>query len=252
MVDLSEAIEALAGKQNILVFTGAGISTESGIPDFRGPKGLWKQFDPDDFSYDRYVSDASWRIETWGRRFDSPFLDAQPNPAHEAVAELYRLDLSVGCVTQNVDGLHGRAGLPNGVLVELHGNAAKLHCIGCGDEPDRNAVEARWRTGEVDPACDKCGGILKSKIVFFGEEMPQREMVRAWAMVEHADAVLVIGSTLSVYPATFVPLEVAARGHPMVIINQGATDHDAVAAAKVDGSAGAAIPQLVSALAAAR
>lgn len=248
MGSIEEAASVLSDRTRILVFTGAGISTESGIPDFRGPDGLWKRIDPDDYTYDRYVSDREWRIETWGKRFESPFLDAAPNPAHHAVTRLYDMDRSVGCVTQNVDGLHRRAGLPDGVLVELHGNAASLHCIGCRDEPDFAAVEQRWRAGDPDPACTSCGGILKTKVVFFGEEMPRREMVRCWAMVEEADSVLVVGSSLSVYPAAFVPLDVVERGHPMVIVNNGPTDHDRIAAARLDGKAGELLPALVAAL----
>ena len=248
MTDLERAAEALEGRGRILSFTGAGISTESGIPDFRGPNGLWTRLDPNDFTYDRYVSDREWRIETWHRRFDSPFRDAEPNQAHMAITELYRAGLSVGCVTQNVDGLHAAAGLPAGALVELHGNASRVQCIGCGHEPGFAETEARWRSGDVDPACPRCGGILKSMVVFFGEDMPQREMTRAWAMVEEADAVLVVGSTLSVYPAAFVPIEVVERGHPMVIVNQGDTDHDRLAAVRLDGPAGEMLPSLVSAL----
>lgn len=252
VTDVATAAEALAGRRRILVFTGAGISTESGIPDFRGPNGLWTKLDPNDFTYERYVRDPQWRIETWARRFDSPFRGALPNPAHGAVTGLFRSGLSVGCVTQNVDGLHAAAGLPEAVLVELHGNASKLHCISCGAEPGLEATEARWRSGEPDPGCPDCGGILKTKVVFFGEDMPQREMVRAMAMIDEADAVLVIGSTLSVYPAAFVPLEVVDRGHPMVIVNQGPTDHDRLAAVRIDGLAGEIVPSLVSALAAPR
>jgi len=248
VTDVASAAEVLAGRSRILVFTGAGISTESGIPDFRGPNGLWTKLDPDDFTYQRYVSDRQWRMETWERRFASPFRGALPNAAHVAVSDLYRSGLSVGCVTQNIDGLHAAAGFPRGALVELHGNASKVHCISCGDEADIDETEARWRSGEADPSCSVCGGILKTKVVFFGEDMPQREVTHAWAMVAEADSVLVIGSTLSVYPAAFVPLEVVERGQPMVIVNQGATDHDRLAVVKIDGQAGEIVPTLVSTL----
>jgi NAD-dependent deacetylase len=252
VTDVASAAEVLAGRHRILVFTGAGISTESGIPDFRGPDGLWTRLDPNDYTYARYLDEPAFRVETWERRFDSPFRGAKPNAAHHAVTALYRAKRAVGCITQNVDGLHAAADLPAAALVELHGNASELHCIGCGHEPDLEETESRWRAGEADPPCRHCGGILKTRVVFFGEDMPRREMIRATAMVDEADSVLVIGSTLSVDPAAFLPLEVVERGGPMVIVNQGITDHDRLATVKVDGPAGSIVPALVSALVAPR
>lgn len=246
--DLAPALAALEGRHRILVFTGAGVSTESGIPDFRGPEGLWTKLDPDDFTFDRYVGDRTFRRETWERRFESPFLGAEPNAAHHAVVRLHEAGLAVGTVTQNVDGLHRKAGLPAPSLVEIHGNAEQVHCIACGAEPSLAEVRRRWEAGDPDPACETCGGVLKTKIVFFGEEMPEKEMARAWVMVGEADAVLVIGSTLSVYPAAHVPLEVVGRGEPMVIVNRGGTDHDRLASVKLEGGSGEIVPPLVDAL----
>jgi len=245
---LLAAAAALEDRDRILVFTGAGISTESGIPDFRGPNGLWTRLDPDDFTYRRYLEDERFRIASWERRLDSPFVGATPNPAHHAVTRLWREGRAVGCITQNVDGLHADAGLPASVLVELHGNAARIHCIECGDRPERDLVRARWEAGDADPRCERCGGILKPAVVFFGEDMPRRAMLRAAALVAEADAVLVVGSTLSVYPAAFFPLEIADRGDPMVIVNEGPTEHDHAAAVKVPGKAGALLPLLVDRL----
>lgn len=242
------AVEVLAARTRILVFTGAGISTESGIPDFRGPNGLWKRIDPDEYTYRRYVTDDAFREASWGRRFDSPFLGAEPNAAHHAIADLWQSGRSVGCVTQNVDGLHVRADLPQDAVAELHGNAARIGCISCGDEPDLDSVRERWEAGEADPACERCGGILKPKIVFFGEELPLDAIDRAGQMVQAADAVLVIGSTLSVYPAAFIPLDVVDQGHPMVIVNQGPTDHDAMATVRLEAQAGLVLPDLVAAI----
>ena len=240
------AIDTLSDRERILVFTGAGISTESGIPDFRGPNGLWKRLDPADFTYERYLIDEGFRIESWHRRFDSPLLGARPNPAHRAVTDLWTAGRSVGCVTQNVAGHHHAAGLPQQAIVELHGNAGRIHCVSCGSAPPFDEVRERWRSGEPDPHCETCGGILKTHVVFFGEDMPATEVERAWAMVEEADAVLVVGSTLSVYPAAFVALDVADRGEPMVIVNRGSTEHDGRATAQVDGNAGEVLPPIVA------
>lgn len=245
---IDQAVAALADRTSILAFTGAGISTESGIPDFRGPQGLWKRADPADYTYDRYVSDPEFRANSWARRFRSPFLDAQPNEAHHAVTRLWEAGRLVGCVTQNIDGLHVVAGLGPPSLVEIHGNARRIHCIACGDEPHFDVVEWRWESGSTDPECLRCGGILKTRVVYFGEQLPPQATYRAWEMAERADAVIVIGSTLSVYPAAFIPLEVVDRGHPMVIINQGPTDHDWRAIAHVDGPAASVVPELVSRL----
>jgi NAD-dependent deacetylase len=246
---IDQAISALADRTSILVFTGAGISTESGIPDFRGPHGIWKRVDPADYTYDRYVNDPEFRVNTWGNRFNSPLLDATPNEAHYAVTRLWESGRVVGCVTQNIDGLHAAAGLGPPSLVELHGNAHHIHCIACGDEPHFDEVEERWESGTADPECLRCGGILKTRVVYFGEELPPQATVSAWDMAERADAAIVIGSTLSVYPAAFIPLAVVDRGNPMVIINQGATDHDFRATALVDGVAGSIVPELVDRLA---
>jgi NAD-dependent deacetylase len=245
---IDAAVSALADKHRILVFTGAGISTESGIPDYRGPQGMWKKFDPADFTYDRYLSDAGFRIRSWERHFNSPFLSALPNDAHRAVTRLWESGRSIGCVTQNIDGLHGAAGLPAGALVEIHGDAHRIHCVACGGESPFAEVERRWRSGERDPRCAYCGGIMKARIVYFGEDLLPAVIDAAWRMAAGTDAVLVIGSSLQVYPAAFIPLDVVDRGHPMVIVNRGPTDHDFRAVARLDGAAGTLLPRLVDRL----
>lgn len=246
---IDRAYALLAGRERILVFTGAGISTESGIPDFRGPSGVWKTANPDDFTLANYLRDPEFRRGAWKRRFDSPLRHARPNAGHTAVADLWRSGSMIGCVTQNIDGLHQEAGLPPDAVVELHGNRTGIRCVECGTEPDPDGVEARWRDGEADPSCDVCGGILKTKIVMFGELLPPLAMQTASDWTAVADAVVVVGSTLSVYPAAALPLEVAARGKPMVIVNEGPTDHDDLAAIKLEGKAGTVLPRLVAMLA---
>ncbi len=130
----------------------------------------------------------------------------------------------------------------------MHGTANRIHCISCGDEPNFDEVERRWESGEADPECRRCDGILKTTIVYFGEELPLQATMRAWNMAEQADAVLVVGSSLCVYPAAFVPLDVVDRGNPMVIVNRGETEHDFRATVLVDGTAGETLPELVKRL----
>jgi NAD-dependent deacetylase len=175
-------------------------------------------------------------------------LGARPNTAHLAVADLWASGRMIGCVTQNIDGLHQKAGLPEEAVVELHGNAATTVCLGCRDRQPTVEVIRRVDAGEDDPSCLLCGGILKTAVVYFGEMMPAGATEHAFDLAERADAVLSVGSTLSVFPAAYVPYRVAQRGRPLVIINQGATDFDHLAAAALDGPAGAVLPALVARL----
>jgi NAD-dependent deacetylase len=248
MDGIAEAAAALKGKERILVFTGAGISTESGIPDFRGPDGVWTRVDPSEFTIDRYLRNPETRKRSWQMRMNSGALDASPNKAHKAIVKLWKTGRMIGCVTQNIDGLHQKAGLPDDQVIELHGNAQHTRCLECGDRMPTRDVITRVDAGEDDPTCVLCGGILKTDVVFFGEAMPALATDLAFHLAERADGVLAVGSTLSVYPAAFVPLQVAEAGHPLVIVNQGATEFDARATARVDGPAGKALPALIKAL----
>jgi NAD-dependent deacetylase len=244
--ELREAARLLADKQAILVFTGAGISTESGIPDFRGPQGVWTRLDPSEFTYQNYLADPEHRRRRWQMALDSPIRDATPNPAHLAVVDLWKAGKMTGCVTQNIDGLHQAAGLPDEEVVEVHGTARRVACLGCGAGWSTEEVLERVRAGEHDPACPHCGGILKTATISFGQMMPAEAMARAYDLAGRADAVLSVGSTLSVYPAAFIPLEAAGRGVPLVIVNRGPTEHDQAASVKVEGNAGEALPRLAA------
>lgn len=248
MSSLDRAAELLADRNHILVFTGAGISTESGIPDFRGPDGLWKKMDPSEFTIRRFRSDPEFRIRLWERRFTEARPTFEPNAGHTAVTDLWKLNLVIGCATQNVDGLHQRAGLPDDAVAELHGNAFGIACADKGHLAEPDDVRKRWADGDVDPRCDQCGSLLKSTVVWFGEDLPVHTVDRARAWSDVADAVVAIGSTMSVYPAAELPLDVASRGEPFVIINQGPTDHDRLANVKVEGKAGDMLPALVARL----
>ena len=249
---IDAAIDVLRSKTNILVFTGAGISTESGIPDFRGPNGLWTKVDPDDFTIDRYLASPQRRIDGWKMHATGELWGArsniEPNEAHRAVARMWEADMISGCITQNVDGLHGVAGLPAEALSEIHGNVRMTMCVSCDDRRPIEATLARVDEGEPDPRCELCGGILKPSTVMFGELLPDRAIAAARRFSEEADSVLVVGSTLSVYPAANFAIEVARRGHPMVIINLGPTDHDGLARVRVEASAGDAMTLLTEAL----
>jgi NAD-dependent deacetylase len=249
MEEFDAAVDVLGRAERILAFTGAGCSTESGIPDFRGPDGLWTRVDPDDFTIDRFVSSSEIRVRSWKMHQDGALwgdrADILPNPAHLGLAQLWSRDRLTGIVTQNVDGLHQAAGVPDIGVAEVHGNVRKSLCMGC---------EARWATSEVlewvdagmtDPHCPHCGSIVKTTTVMFGELLPDDEMDKARSMAETADAVLVIGSTLGVYPAALIPLSVVRRGAPMVIINLGPTDHDELATVKLEAPAGATIASMV-------
>ena len=251
-MSLEAAVATLAGRRRILVYTGAGISTESGIPDFRGPNGLWTKVDPEDFTIDRYVDVPQRRIEGWRMHADGALWGARsaisPNPAHDAVTRLWQAGLTAGVITQNVDGLHLMSGLPRDAVSEIHGDVRRVVCLGCAAEQPIEPVLQRVDDGETDPSCVECGGILKPSTVMFGELLPQREIVKAQRFSDEADAVLVIGSTLSVYPAADFPLSVRRRGAPMVIVNKGRTDHDGWAQVIVDGLAGEAVPELVAGL----
>jgi NAD-dependent deacetylase len=239
-VSLDQAIRSLDGASRILVFTGAGISTESGIPDFRGPDGIWTKVDPDDFTIDRYLESSAVRRRSWAMWGDSRYMGAEPNRGHRAIVRIHEAGRLLGCVTQNIDGLHIRAGLPADKVAELHGNTQAVRCLEC---------EARWDTAEVlrwvadgdhDPHCPYCEGIIKLTVVSFGQLLPQSEMAKAQAMATEADAVIAVGTTLSVWPAAEIPLMAARRGVPFVIVNQGATEFDEVAT-KVDAAAGDAL-----------
>ena len=247
-MDIDHAIDVLATKRQILVFTGAGISTESGIPDFRGPSGVWTRVDPSDFTIDRYLTDPGVRVRSWAMRSDSGVLDALPNAGHAAISQLWETGRMLGCVTQNIDGLHAASGLPDDAIVELHGNAHTTICVTCGSTRASTTVLARVEAGEPDPRCRECGGILKVDVVFFGEPMPTAAMTRALAMAAACDAVIAVGSTLSVYPAAYVPLTAAEAGAPLVIVNQGPTDLDDRAEVCVAEPAGEALSAIVTAL----
>lgn len=241
-----DAADILAQSRRLLVFTGAGISTEAGIPDFRSPDGLWTRLDPSKFSLENFLRDP---VEYWKLRADlMRELDLErraPTAAHAAIAAHAATGRLLGVVTQNIDGLHERAGTPEHLLARLHGSAWEVTCIGCRRrfpfEVARRAVEAQ----RLPPTCGECGGVLKPGTVLFGEEMPREPLERAYAWARACDACLVVGSSLSVWPASAVPEIALERGARLVIVNRAATLLDEEADAVVRDAASVAVPRLL-------
>jgi NAD-dependent deacetylase len=237
---IDRAARFLVGAQRTVVFTGAGVSTESGIPDFRSPGGLWDRYDPRELTYHNFISTESGRRLYWeiGRRSYPIMRSAEPNPAHLAIAELDRLGRLDCCITQNVDNLHQRAGLAPEKVIELHGNATRARCLACERRYAREVVQ-EWLDGGVDvPACPACGGIIKPYTVLFGESMPAREMAEAERRARAADVFVVVGSSLVVYPAAYLPAHAREGGATLIIINLSPTPYDAQADVLITGKAG--------------
>ncbi len=228
----------IAPARRIVAFTGAGISTESGIPDFRSPGGLWTRFQP--IAFDAFMASEEARREYWRRRFAvlDPIEAARPNRGHRAIAKLARQGRLEAVVTQNIDGLHGKSGIAPERVVELHGNATFARCLDCGRHhelaPIRRAFLAR---GEL-PLCHGCGGIVKSATVSFGQAMPAEAMARAERAALACDLFLAMGSSLQVYPAAAFPLLAKRHGATLAIVNREATELDRWADLVVHGEIG--------------
>jgi NAD-dependent deacetylase len=236
----------VAAALRITVLTGAGVSTDSGIPDFRGPSGLWTR-DPQAQRYvdlERYRSDRSVREESWRRRAAHPALTAEPNTAHRAIASLFEQGRLRALLTQNIDGLHQRAGVPD--VLELHGSMRETECLGCGARGPMQETLARVRAGEADPDCPRCGGVLKSATVFFGQALDAVVLEHAVEATRDCDLFLAVGTSLAVQPVASLTRLAAAHGIPVVIVNASPTQYDDLAAAVVREPIGAVLPRLVA------
>lgn len=216
----------LAEARSAVVFTGAGISTGSGIPDFRSPGGLWSRNRPIDF--DAFRSLPEMRREAWRRKFavDDATRGARPNAAHRAVARLVEEGRAAVVVTQNIDGLHEASGVPRDRLIELHGNGTYAACLDCGARHELADIRAVFEETGDAPACRACGGLVKSATISFGQAMPVEAMKRAEAAAQEADLFLVLGSSLVVYPAAGLPVTAKRAGATLVIANREPTDLD--------------------------
>jgi NAD-dependent deacetylase len=244
----AEATDRLAAARRIVIFTGAGVSTDSGIPDFRSPGGLWDRYDPRQLSYRRYLEDPAVRRLAWRMRRELHAMRPRPNAAHLACTRLAEAGRLAGVVTQNIDGLHGDAGLDPDLVCELHGNSRWVACLSCRDRRPMEEAIARLEAGEEDPACLRCGGILKSTTVSFGQALPRQAWERAEAMVTTCDGFVAAGSSLVVYPAASLPELARSCGATVLIINREPTPLDPLADLVLRGECGELLPRLVSGL----
>ena len=228
MSDTETLAGLIADAEKIIVFTGAGISTESGIPDFRSPGGVWSKMSP--IYYQDFVASRDQRREAWRRVFEKSagWTGATPNAGHYAIAKLVEAGKVTRVITQNVDNLHQDSGVPDDKVIEVHGNASYAKCLKCGKRYEFEALKPRYEAGE-DLTCLFCEGLLKSATISFGQAMPEQEMMQAEADAIESDLCIVLGSSLVVYPAANIPLVAKQTGSRYVIINREATEHDPVA-----------------------
>jgi NAD-dependent deacetylase len=249
--DLGAALELVARwireSQRLIVFTGAGVSTESGIPDFRSPGGIWSKYDPRELTFQKFLADPEVRRLRWRMFMENEAMwKAKPNAAHLAVAELYRLGKLRAVITQNVDGLHQDAGVPRDLVIELHGTNREVYCLGCGSRWPSAAVRERIAREKLSiPDCPNCGGLLKTATVSFGEAMPERETAEAVRLSEESDLMIVMGSTLVVNPAAMMPMIAKEKGGRVAIINLSETAGDHYADLVIRGKAGDLMPRIV-------
>ncbi len=225
----ADLARAIADARRVVVFTGAGISTESGIPDFRSPGGVWSKMKP--IYFQDFVASEERRREAWARAFGgrAGWVGREPNAGHMAVARLVAQGKATSVITQNVDNLHQASGVPADRVIELHGNASYATCLECGLRHELDALKALWEaTGDL-PACRFCDGIVKTATISFGQSMPAEPMARAEAETLSCDLFLVLGSSLVVYPAAGFPVMAKRNGAKLAIVNREATEIDAYA-----------------------
>ncbi|MBM3692182.1 MAG: SIR2 family NAD-dependent protein deacylase [Actinomycetota bacterium] len=247
-LDLDEVAAWLRSADRIVVLTGAGISTESGIPDFRGPQGLWTKNPGAEktATLQHYVEDDEVRAQAWRNRLTSGMWDAEPNDAHRALADLEGRASLHTLVTQNVDGLHHAAGSSPERIVEIHGNVREVKCLSCPWRGPMGPTLERVRAGEADPRCERCGGILKSATISFGENLVAADLDRAQQAAAGADVFLALGTSLTVYPVAALPEFALANRARLVIVNAQATPLDGHADAVGRGPLGTVLPDLVA------
>jgi NAD-dependent deacetylase len=227
--EIATLVDLITNADRAVVFTGAGISTESRIPDFRSPGGIWTRMTPIDFA--DFLASEEARRETWRRRFamEEMFRAAAPNRGHRAVAELVRRGTATAVITQNIDGLHQASGIPDEQVIELHGNTTYAACLDCTRRYELDALREVFAHKETAPVCDSCGGFVKTATISFGQAMPPAAMRRAETETIAADLFIVAGSSLVVYPAAAFPELAKRSGARLMIINREPTGLDAIA-----------------------
>ena len=246
--DIAELTDLLRNARRAVVFTGAGISTESGIPDFRSPGGIWTKMMPVQFQ--DYIADPQARRISWERRFEmeETWNAVKPNAGHLAVAELIRRGIVAAVITQNIDNLHQAAGVPDSRVIELHGNTRYAKCLTCGTRVEIGDIRLHFDRHGDAPNCKLCGGIVKTATISFGQAMPELEMARAQQASLAADLFLVTGSSLVVYPAAAFPLVARRAGAKLAILNREKTEQDPYADLVLHREIGPTLTQAVQAL----
>jgi len=244
---ISRIAEKIKLRGNNVVFTGAGISTESGIPDYRSQGGIWDKFRP--VYFDEFMSSKEARTEYWRRWVElyQGIVRAQPNPAHLALAKLHENGLLRAVITQNVDGLHQESGLPAEKIIELHGNTRRIRCMSCRQVIPTENVQQQLTAGDPAPECE-CGGYLKPDTISFGQSMPAAEVEKAAALSRESDFFMVVGSTLLVQPAAHMPIYAKDKGAFLAIINLSETPCDEMCDALIREKAGMVLPEIVAAV----
>jgi NAD-dependent deacetylase len=245
MDDTERLHDLITSAKRIVAFTGAGISTESGIPDFRSPGGIWTKYQP--IYFDDFMSSEEMRREAWRRKFatDETLLKAEPNAGHRALAKLVEQGRMSAIITQNIDGLHQRSGVPDSKIIELHGNTTYATCLDCGHRHELGPIrKAFLGKGEL-PLCEKCEGIVKTATISFGQAMPEIQMARAQDETMGCDLFIVLGSSLVVYPAAGFPQIARRKGAKLVILNRDPTDQDETADLVIHGEIGPTLSRVV-------
>jgi NAD-dependent deacetylase len=247
--DAAAQIERLAAMvrqaRSVVAFTGAGISTECGVPDFRSPGSPWMRNKP--IPFDAFVASADARKEAWRRKFamDDEFAGARPGRGHKALAHLVSTGRMPAIITQNIDGLHQDAGVEPSRVIELHGNGTYAACLDCGFRHELPPLREAYERAGTPPRCEACDGLVKSATISFGQPMPQAELRRARDVAETCDLFLAVGSSLVVYPAATLPMLAKRAGAKLVIVNAEATDYDPIADLVVRGDIGDALEPLL-------
>jgi NAD-dependent deacetylase len=244
---IQDLADAIREAKHVVALTGAGISTDSGIPDFRGPNGLWTK-DPAAerlSTLQHYMADPEVRVQAWKARLEHPAWTAQPNDAHLALARLEEKGKLHALITQNIDGLHPAAGSRRENLVEIHGTLHEVTCMSCGERAPMHRALERVRKGEEDPACRTCGGILKSATISFGQNLVEEDLERARAEAARSDVFLAVGTSLGVYPVAYLPQTAVGSGARLAILNAEPTPLDHLAEWVVREPLGVVLPRLV-------